>query len=395
MSAPLAPLANNAASAAAVAAATPPIAAWRASVGQSQLWVGSAWILSSALLTTYSTTAFLKYRGEDKARPGDPVVGAMGATLPTLGSILNSGRDSEPPQRLRRADAQAPLGGAPLLALSRASLLTLYRFSGSLLLGLVLHPRPRLLPRLLLPRLLRTLLHARPFLLPALLLFVANHTNAVALDRLGISLTYTSKCAIPLVTVLLTLAADGPKGLPPPAALAALLPIAAGVGAASWNSPAFERTGFAAALASTTSQAALNVASQRVMRRTGVRGAEAQRAMVLVALGIGVATTLVGQLRPRDGATSDAPSPLAAAHPPPWLTGLAVLAYHAEYVLSFSFVGLVAPVSYGAADALRRLLIIVTGRCMFGGDAFSRLNAAGILTALLGALGYSIASAAR
>jgi hypothetical protein len=38
--------------------------------------------------------------------------------------------------------------------------------------------------------------------------------------------------------------------------------------------------GFVAAMASTTSQAALNVVSKRVMRSTGIRGAEAQRAMV-------------------------------------------------------------------------------------------------------------------
>ena len=105
----------------------------------------------------------------------------------------------------RRAEAWR----CPPLDLSRASLLTLYRFSGSLLLGLILNPRPCLLPRLL-----RTLLHAHPFFLPALLLFVANHTTAVALDRLNFFLACTSKCAIPLVTVLLTLSADGSRRLP-------------------------------------------------------------------------------------------------------------------------------------------------------------------------------------
>ena len=55
--------------------------------------------------------------------------------------------------------------------------------------------------------------------------------------------------------------------------------------------------------------------------------------------------------------------------------------------------GLEAPVSYGAADALRQLLNILTGRCLFGGDHFSSLNTTGILTALLGALLHSVASA--
>jgi len=64
-----------------------------------------------------------------------------------------------------------------------------------------------------------------------------------------------------------------------------------------------------------------------------------------------------------------------------------------EYVLSFSFVGLVEPITYGTCDALRRLLIIVAGRQLFGGDKFSKTNLGGIFMALLGALMYSITSA--
>lgn len=212
-------------------------------------------------------------------------------------------------------------------------------------------------------------------------------------------------------------------------------------------------------MASTTSQAALNVVSKRVMRSTGIRGAEAQRAMVsydgfllvpregmfectsalpstwifslsylidmnqvLVALGIGLlmvgANEVGGVLRHwksengfrGDGEeilekdTTDGISPQhdqlqttmfarAPSHPPLWLTVLAVLAYHMEYVLSFMFVGLVEPITYGTCDALRRLLIIVAGRQLFGGDRFSTVNMGGIGMALLGALMYSITSA--
>ena len=92
-----------------------------------------------------------------------------------------------------------------------------------------------------------------------------------------------------------------------------------------------------------------------------VRGAEAQQAMVLVVLLIGLMTIMIGQLHLRDGETSSAPAPHAATNLSPWLTRLAVLAYHPEYVLVFSFVDLVAPVLYGAPDALRRLLVIVAG----------------------------------
>jgi hypothetical protein len=79
------------------------------------------------------------------------------------------------------------------------------------------------------------------------------------------------------LTVLFTLLLDGINALPSRATLCSLIPIALGIGAASWNSPTFEIFGFAAALTSTTSQAALNVVSKRVMRSTGIKGAEAQR----------------------------------------------------------------------------------------------------------------------
>jgi hypothetical protein len=84
---------------------------------------------------------------------------------------------------------------------------------------------------------------------------------------------------------------------------------------------------------------------------------------------------------------------VSPAHPPLWLTCLAVLAYHMEYVLSFSFVGMVEPITYGTCDALRRLLIIVVGKQLFGGAKFSRLNLGGMMTALLGAMMFSITSA--
>lgn len=71
---------------------------------------------------------------------------------------------------------------------------------------------------------------------------------------------------------------------------------------------------------------------------------------------------------------------------------MAVCAYHIEYVLSFMFVKLVAPITYGACDAIRRLAIIITGQRMFGGHPFSPLNFVGMGLALLGALSYAITS---
>lgn len=398
----------------------PIVSTWVSAFANNRHLVGSCWIISSAILTTYSTTKFLKYQGE---------VREEGILMPSLsskdwmssrGSVFGLGSSNKKSLQQQQEDSQqlnvVSRGGRkkklPTSKLSRASLLTLYRFSGSLLLGLFMHTHFYRLSELPL-RFVKTLEAAKLFLLPSLFLFIANYCNSIALDRIGISLTYTSKCGIPLITVLFTLLLDGVAALPSKATLLSLLPIAIGIGAASWNSPTFEVFGFAAAIISTTSQAALNVISKRVMRKTGIRGAEAQRAMVFVALGIALlmaGTNSVGErLREwkeygtsirgsvdeveEDTDTSDLVQSVSPSHPPLWLTALAIFAYHMEYVLSFCFVGLVEPITYGTCDAIRRLLIIIAGRQIFGGDKFSKTNISGIGLALLGALMYSITSA--
>ncbi|KAL3782009.1 hypothetical protein ACHAW5_004528 [Stephanodiscus triporus] len=379
------------------------------SIASNKYWVGSAWMVSSAILTTYSTTKFLKHLGQEKVSSKPSIAHGSSHAALQFDSILNNDNST---QKYHRSKAPQK---SPGLSLSRASLLTLYRFSGSLLLGLFLHSHFYQLS-MLIPRFLKTINAAKMFLLPSLFLFIANYSNSIALDRIGISLTYTSKCGIPLITVLFTLLLDGISALPSNATLLSLVPIALGIGASSWNSPTFEALGFLAALVSTTSQAALNVVSKRVMKKTGVQGVEAQRAMVFVALGIGLLMTAVNgigeSLREQHKSNKDdtsfsiapasneekTPHPVSIpavspAHPPLWLTCLAVLAYHMEYVLSFSFVGMVEPITYGTCDALRRLLIIVAGKNMFGGAKFSNLNLGGMMTALLGAIMFSITSA--
>ena len=308
--------------------------------------VGSAWILSSAIFTTYSTTTFLKYQG---------------------------------PEVIKR-------GKTGLAVLSRPALLTLYRFGGSLLLGILAHPD--LTPKSIERRVHDTLQYIPAFTLSAVFLFIANYANSIALNKIGISLTYTSKCAIPLITVLLTLILDGKSALPSKATLLSLIPIALGIACASWNSPTFEAFGFAAAMASCAAQSALNVSSKRVMMKTGIAGAEAQRCMVAVGFAI---TLLLTSFQVAINTSSDV-SIIKSAEPPAWLTALAVASYHVEYVLSFMFVKLVAPITYGACDAVRRLSIILSGHVMFGGEPFTPLNIAGIGLALVGALAYSIAS---
>ena len=331
--------------------------------------VGGAWLFSSALFTTYSTTRYLKYQG----------------TMASTQSDRNKQRHQQPSLILSK--------------LSRPTLLTLCRFGGSLFLGLVAHPDGRVVERCI-----ATVAAARHFAWPALFLYVANYMNSISLDRIGISLTYTSKCGIPLMTVLLTVLFGGTHELPSASALASLVPIAAGIACASWNSPSFEPLGFMAAMTSTLAQSALNVSSKRAISRTGIKGPEAQRAMVAVGLVLALGNTAIQTWRSSplhentnlngDVSSSDEVFNVQQ-RPPAWLAGAAVLAYHIEYVLSFMFVRLVQPITYGTCDAMRRLSIILTGQAMFGGPGFTRINVFGIALSLLGALGYSIASSIK
>ncbi len=300
--------------------------------------VGAAWMISSAIFTTYSTTKFLKYETDSSVE--------QQKTSP----------------------------------LSRATLLTLLRFGGSLTLGLLAQPDFHVMDRVIETwRLLPT------FALPAIFLFVANYSNSISLNRIGISLTYTSKCAIPLITLILTILLDGVQALPTLPALLALLPIGFGIAAASWNHPHFELLGFVAAIVSCTSQSALNVTTKRIMKQTNVAGPVAQRAMVAVGLVLASAMSLFQLSSQQQGNKKT-----VETRPPVWLAAMAVVAYHVEYVLSFVFVKMVAPITYSASDAVRRLGIIIVGNSMFGGPAFTALNVVGVMMALGGALAYSV-----
>jgi Triose-phosphate Transporter family len=221
-------------------------------------------------------------------------------------------------------------------------------------------------------------------------------TFRVALDRIGIGLTYTSKCGIPIITVLLTLLLDGMSALPNMAALLSLIPIALGIAAASWSAPTWETLGFLMAVLSTTAQSLLNVSSKRVLSRAGWSGAKGQRPMVAVGLLMALAWNSVSWIWTLWGSkgvsTAASPQSTTRGRPPLWLTFMAMVSYHVEYLLSFIFVTLVGPVTYGTCDAMRRLGIILFGRIFFGGDPLTRTNQLGIALALLGALGYSIVS---
>ena len=399
-SAPSALVAAATAAAAGPASASSTAAAAVADVSSSILgnkgFVGSAWIISSALLTTYSTTTFLKYSGDeiDGISPNK--------NKKAFGDFWARLKRRQKEQQSDAIDDVSIESNRSGNALSRPTLLTLYRFAGSLLLGLIFH-QPLLA---VMDRIGQTVASLPLFALPATFLFVANYANSISLDRIGISLTYTSKCGIPLITVLLTLLIDGPAALPSTLTLLTLVPIGLGIAAASWAHPTFEPIGFAAAILSCIAQSALNISSKKVMTASGITGADAQRAMVCVALLITLTMSAVNHIRhvnkdpplegekakmvgmPMNHTTKKVPK-----DPPVLLAWFAVFSYHVEYTLSFMFVRLVEPISYGTCDAIRRLAIIISGHKMFGGEPFSKLNLAGIGMSLVGALAFALSSA--
>lgn len=317
-----------------------PATAILASVLDNVQAVGATWIISSALFTTYSTTRYLRFSPQD--------------------STIRRGKGS---------------------ILPRATQLTFFRFLGSLSLGLLAHPNLDVIRRIQ-----ETAKFIPDFSIPAIFLFVANYSNSISLKRIGISLTYTSKCAIPIVTLIMTLILDGRSSLPSVPVLLSLVPIALGIAAASWDHPTFEPVGLFAAIVSCTAQSALNVSCKRVMNKLRVSGVLAQRAMITVGLAITCIFSIV-QIYTRSTSKSLQET---EESPPLWLTAAAATAYHVEYVLSFIFVNLVAPITYSTCDAIRRLGIIVAGHFMFGGQPFSALNIVGIGLALLGGASYSI-----
>lgn len=378
-------------------------------LSQNPHFIGSLWMLSSAVFTTYTTTSFLKYDKFSDTKHKQ--------ILPTFSNKVTISRQQQQQQQhprknnilIHKIQHTKQEAISKLISIrnqiARPAQLTLYRFFGSLFLGIFLHTDFSWVKRIQ-----NTLVLSQDFFFPSICLFLANYANSIALDRIGISLTYTSKCAIPLLTVIITILNDGfsTKSIKNfPFTILSLIPIVFGIGAASWNSPTFELFGFMASLISCTAQALLNFSSKKIMReKPEISGLEAQRAMV--ALGVCFASVtelskllimeiqknkMKRNIKKFDNETKQhQDSQKQKEHPPLKLTLSAATAYHAEYVLSFMFVRLVEPITYGICDAIRRMSIIITGRKMFGGNPFSSLNLSGMAMAIIGAGMYAVVS---
>lgn len=261
----------------------------------------------------------------------------------------------------------------------------------------------------------------------------------------GITVTYVTKSASPVATILLCVL-GGWGALPPARALLAVPVVVLGVAMSVWSNAEFDRLGFAAACASTICQSLTGITGRAAMLSSGLNGEEAHWLMccLLVAglggakgvstLAQGAAAVVTGRSSPRLRASTalgakderrplptiklgslarairlrrqpvqlppvgsaDTPTighaPPASPHPRvrrELLRILTAASYHMEYSLMFTFSALVDSVTLAVSDTVRRSGIVYVGRLMFGGSRLVPINIIGVVTALLGALLYS------
>ena len=72
------------------------------------------------------------------------------------------------------------------------------------------------------------------------------------------------------------------------------------------------------------------------------------------------------------------------------LVPLSAVAYYLEYLLNFTYVGFVNPVTFSVSDIVRRIAIILAGAVIFS-KPLTAVNFGGVAVALGGVLCYSMA----
>lgn len=241
------------------------------------------------------------------------------------------------------------------------------------------------------PPLLRTLRLMWALRLPAVLLLVANLLNSVALQLSGITLCYVCKSGIPVFTVCL-MVLQGHRF--PPIVYASLMPTVVGVALASASDLDFSLVGLVAALGSALAQTLLNITSKHLLKELQVSGRQAQFLMASFCGVAALPLYLWEPTHPEDlgkrAAFAHAASGLGAGA----IMLLAGVAYHIEYTLNFMYMPFVSPLAFSITDIARRLTIIVAGAILFSKE-LTTLNVLGILLALGGVLWYSWLGTAR
>jgi len=232
---------------------------------------------------------------------------------------------------------------------------------------------------------------SRNVIKPAFFLWLANYFNSVSLQLSGITLTYAVKACIPVFTVLICSATGQ---FFPPAIFASLVPICMGVAMASISDLDFNLQGLAAAMISAIAQTLLNLSIKKVRQHSGHTGPQAFMGMSIICT---LATLPLMAMSPAVSQAAVALQKLSSLTDtnattllwPSLLILITAVAYYLEYLLNFTFVGFVKPVTFSVSDIVRRVAIIATGAVVFH-KPLSIMNGVGIAVALGGVLAYSL-----
>lgn len=227
----------------------------------------------------------------------------------------------------------------------------------------------------------------RGLFVPSSLMLTANLFNSMSMVRSGVIVTYVVKSLIPFFTVMLC-RAQGQNFSS--ATYAALFPTCVGVALASAADMEFEWQGFLCAFASAWAQTLLNVCSKSRIQELKISGREAFFVMATWCTVLSSPLLFIsyyvcphGLMQVAGGFVRLDASTLAAAV-------LAVgLAYHIEYMLNFLLVPLCSSLAFSVADVSRRSGTILFGAVLFG-KQLGLLSLMGVAISMAGATAYAM-----
>lgn len=235
---------------------------------------------------------------------------------------------------------------------------------------------------------------SRRLLVPSVLLLLANVLNSLGMQHAGVTVTYVVKSLIPFFTVFVCRLRGERFDT---AAYASLVPICAGVCLASLTDLDFNAVGFLCALASSLSQTLLNIVSKERIQECSLSGMQGFFVMATVCTILSAPMLLISYAQANGvmcildiGHCSDLRF-YSDRRLLLWIVLMGVAAYHIEYTLNFLYIKLCSPLAFSVTDILRRLGTIVCGTVIFS-KPLSLLNVAGVLVALTGVFSYSAAS---
>lgn len=266
---------------------------------------------------------------------------------------------------------------------------TFIRFAGSAVLGTVTLLLTKQIKLHEIPVVVKNVMQ------PALFLFCANYANSIALEKTGITLTYIIKACIPVFTVIICSVQGERFSF---LLYTSLIPICLGVALACAGDLDFNAQGLIAGLCSAMAQTLMNIKAKSVQKKHSYTGVQAFMGMTIVCSFLSATLIMFQNTGDGTDASPSQSSFATLTNTfaqfsngerwPLQLTLLASFAYHIEYALNFIFSGYVSNVSFSVSDIARRICIICIGSVMFS-NTLTSMNWIGIVIAISGVLWYT------